>query len=238
MTINKKPDLGLALLEAGWPKDYLFLTQEFRILRIRFIDEIAVVESEVKLGDDYLPGEFHYSKYEFKGFFQQFKVIYKEYDIFDVVDTFFSEAESESEFTLPFDSRGGLESQFRWVLYGFPVNQEPKQKSQNIFPLVSSDLSLEIYWNLNEDTFFRPLSIVAAEICCALIHDQKSLPEAMPYINAMLTLNNPEDQVGSDSAETIADYALLNMRKWRTVLGKRYREELQMIVNALSAKSD
>ncbi len=54
---------------------------------------------------------------------------------------------------------------------------------------------------------------------------------AVPYINAMATLNTITDRYGAEDAQGIVVYFLSNARNWRGDTAKRIKAELKLMAN-------
>lgn len=73
----------------------------------------------------------------------------------------------------------------------------------------------------------RPLSVIANEIS----KDWKGIYfGAVPYLDAMSTLNSIEDNYGMDSGKSIVLYFLSNASSWRGDVAKRVKAELKKMV--------
>ena len=73
----------------------------------------------------------------------------------------------------------------------------------------------------------RPLSTIAREIRS----DWKKVNfAAVPYLQAMSTLNSVDDTYISDSARSIVNYFLSNASTWRGETAKRIKKELNAMV--------
>lgn len=55
---------------------------------------------------------------------------------------------------------------------------------------------------------------------------------AVPYLDAMLTLNTLRDKYGLDSAESIVNYFLANAQTWRGETARRIKAELNGMLKA------
>lgn len=53
---------------------------------------------------------------------------------------------------------------------------------------------------------------------------------AVPYLQAMLTLNSINDKYGWDSADSIIRYFLANAQYWRGEKAKKIKEELKEMI--------
>jgi len=53
---------------------------------------------------------------------------------------------------------------------------------------------------------------------------------AVPYLDAMRSLDNVSDKIGADSAKTIILYFLWNASQWRGEVAKRVKAELKSII--------
>lgn len=79
----------------------------------------------------------------------------------------------------------------------------------------------------------RPLNKIAAEILCAWREEYKDKPQprfmtfAYPYVEAMLSLENPSETYGLESGDMIVAYALSNMIQWRGEKARQIKAELK-----------
>jgi hypothetical protein len=73
-------------------------------------------------------------------------------------------------------------------------------------------------------TNHRPLHVIANEIRKDW---QKVYFGAVPYLQAMQTLDKPTDRYGMDSAKSIANYFLANASSWRGDKAKQIKAELK-----------
>ena len=76
----------------------------------------------------------------------------------------------------------------------------------------------------------RELSVIANEIrkdWRATAKDGKIYFGAVPYLDAMSTMNSIEDNYGMDSGESIVLYFLSNASSWRGETAKRIKAELK-----------
>jgi len=53
---------------------------------------------------------------------------------------------------------------------------------------------------------------------------------AVPYLDAMTTLNSIEDNYGYDSGKSIVNYFLCNAQTWRGETARRIKKELNAMV--------
>jgi hypothetical protein len=77
----------------------------------------------------------------------------------------------------------------------------------------------------------RPLSTIAEEI----LADYRSRGRplyfgAVPYVDAMRSLNSVTDHYGYESGDMIVAYALSNLSTWRGDTAKRVKAELRAIL--------
>jgi len=79
----------------------------------------------------------------------------------------------------------------------------------------------------NQKEAHRPLHQIAQDI---LQHWPKPYFGAVPYIEAMQSLDSIHDDYGFDSAESIVLYFLANASTWRGEDAKRIKTELKSIV--------
>lgn len=73
----------------------------------------------------------------------------------------------------------------------------------------------------------RTLSTIANEV---LLDWKKPYFGAVPYLEAMLTLDSVADDYGMDSGESIVIYFLANATTWRGETAKRIKAELKAMV--------
>ena len=74
----------------------------------------------------------------------------------------------------------------------------------------------------------RPLSVIAEEIQ----RDWKNIYfGAVPYLDAMLTLNSINENYFCDSAKSIVLYFLANANPWRGETARRIKAELKKLAN-------
>lgn len=76
-------------------------------------------------------------------------------------------------------------------------------------------------------TDVRPVYVIANEI-----RNDWTRPYfgAIPYLNAMLTLNTMRDRYGLDPADDIVRYFLSNAKTWRGETAKRIKAELKAML--------
>ena len=80
---------------------------------------------------------------------------------------------------------------------------------------------------MNTNTTFRPLHKIAAEIKS----DWKKVNfAAKPYLDAMLTLNTPNDKYFFDSADMVVRHFLCNSGTWKGETARRVKAELRKMV--------
>ena len=73
----------------------------------------------------------------------------------------------------------------------------------------------------------RPISVIAREIQA----DWKKIYfGAVPYLQAMRSLNSVKDRYFEDSAQTIVMYFLANAGTWRGETAKRIKAELKAMI--------
>lgn len=73
----------------------------------------------------------------------------------------------------------------------------------------------------------RPLSVIAQEI----YSDWSSVYfGAVPYLQAMRSLNSVNDPYGFDSGRSIVNYFLANAETWRGETARRVKKELKSLV--------
>ena len=72
----------------------------------------------------------------------------------------------------------------------------------------------------------RPLSVIAWEICADW---KRPYFGAVPYLEAMSTMVNINDDYGADSGRSIVLYFLSNANTWRGPVAKRVKAELKQM---------
>ena len=73
----------------------------------------------------------------------------------------------------------------------------------------------------------RPIREIAQEI----IQDWKQpYFGAVPYIQAMRSLDGPRDIYGAEDAESIVVYFLVNASNWRGDVARRVKTELKLLI--------
>lgn len=80
---------------------------------------------------------------------------------------------------------------------------------------------------MTTDTKPRPIHVIAREI---RIFWPKPYFGAVPYLNAMQSLDNIKDNYGADSAKSIILYFLANANTWRGEVARRVKKELKEMV--------
>ena len=73
----------------------------------------------------------------------------------------------------------------------------------------------------------RPIYLIAQEIRKDW---KKPYFGAVPYLNAMMTLDNINDYYGMDSARSIIAYFLGNANTWRGDVARRIKKELNELI--------
>ena len=73
----------------------------------------------------------------------------------------------------------------------------------------------------------RPLYTIAAEIRRDWVKPNYA---AVPYLEAMLSLNDLSDSYGCDSADMIVRYFLSNAGSWRGEAARRIKAELRSML--------
>lgn len=81
---------------------------------------------------------------------------------------------------------------------------------------------------MNQTTTQRPLCEIAAEI--RKDWGAKLSPYAKPYLFAMMSLRNVNDQYGVEDGKTQVLYFLSNASTWRGETAKRVKAELKKMV--------
>ena len=73
----------------------------------------------------------------------------------------------------------------------------------------------------------RTLSTIAREIS----FDWKKVNfAAVPYLQAMATMESPQDNFGYDSGQSVVIYFLSNATSWRGDVARRIKKELKAII--------
>lgn len=73
----------------------------------------------------------------------------------------------------------------------------------------------------------RPLHVIAAEIRSDWY---KVYFGAVPYLDAMRSLNTVDDYYGLDSGRTVVRYFLANASTWRGDVARRVKAELKSLI--------
>lgn len=87
--------------------------------------------------------------------------------------------------------------------------------------------------SLVQDSRHRPLKTIAREICQDW---QKMSPYARPYVDALLTLDQIEDNYHLDTGSYIVNYFLANAQSWRGEKAKAIKLELKTILKSCDEK--
>lgn len=87
-------------------------------------------------------------------------------------------------------------------------------------------------------TSARPISTIANEICRILSRDfpgkwHERFYGAVPYLEAMLSLNSINDRYIEDTGYSMVAYFLSNMQTWRGDDAKRIKAELNAILKSV-----
>jgi hypothetical protein len=80
---------------------------------------------------------------------------------------------------------------------------------------------------MSTTTEHRPLSVIAREITADW---KKPYFGAVPYLDAMRTMNQVTEPFGADSGESIVLYFLSNATTWRGEIARRVKAELKEIL--------
>ncbi len=84
-------------------------------------------------------------------------------------------------------------------------------------------------WYYNADLSQMKLS----QIADVVIDNWKSVsPNALPYLKAMMNLNDISDRYGQDDAISIISYFLSNAPKWQGSVARKVKKYLRELVNA------
>ena len=89
-----------------------------------------------------------------------------------------------------------------------------------------------LYLSSNQITFImsntnRPLSVIATEITNNWENVNYG---AVPYLNALKTLNSIDDMFNQDSADSVVRYFLSNASSWRGETARRVKKELNAML--------
>ena len=76
-------------------------------------------------------------------------------------------------------------------------------------------------------TNMRTLREIAIEIC---VDWQPPYFAAVPYLQAMLSLSNADDNYGADDGRTVVNYFLANAKTWRGETARRIKAELKSML--------
>ena len=87
------------------------------------------------------------------------------------------------------------------------------------------------------NTNFRPISAIAAEIRQVFQRDfpnkcRERFYGAVPYLDAMFSLNSIKDRFIEDSGYSVVAYFLSNVTTWRGEDAKRIKAELNAILKS------
>lgn len=87
------------------------------------------------------------------------------------------------------------------------------------------------------NTNFRPISAIAAEIRQIFQRDfpnkwRERFYGAVPYLDAMFSLNSIKDRYIEDSGYSVVAYFLSNVTTWRGEDAKRIKAELNAILKS------
>jgi len=75
----------------------------------------------------------------------------------------------------------------------------------------------------------RPISLIAKEIKW---NWQNIYFGAVPYLDAMMSLDSIDEMYGMDSAKSVVLYFLANARTWRGDIARRIKKELNELVKS------
>ena len=77
----------------------------------------------------------------------------------------------------------------------------------------------------------RPINIIASEIKKDWTKDGKKVYfGAVPYLDAMFSLNDITDEYGCDSADSVIRYFLSNATTWKGDVARRIKKELNAMI--------
>lgn len=83
----------------------------------------------------------------------------------------------------------------------------------------------------------RSLSTIAREIIADYSQRGKAVHfSAVPYVNAMRSLDTLDDNYGDDDAESVVIYALSNLSTWRGETATRVKRELKVMLHEHNPK--
>lgn len=87
----------------------------------------------------------------------------------------------------------------------------------------------------------RPISEIARECKTSMLDQaqgykrpktlQQAFPYALPYLNAMLSLNRIEDAYGADSGRSVVLYFLSNADTWKGPKARELKAELRKLAD-------
>ena len=75
----------------------------------------------------------------------------------------------------------------------------------------------------------RPINSIAKEIKCNWLNVYFG---AVPYLNAMMSLDSIDEMYGLDSAKSVVLYFLANASTWRGDIARRIKKELNELVKS------
>ena len=84
-----------------------------------------------------------------------------------------------------------------------------------------------VFHTLIFNTTMRTLREIAIEIC---VDWQPPYFAAVPYLHAMLSLSNADDNYGADDGRTVVNYFLANAKTWRGETARRIKAELKSML--------
>ena len=80
---------------------------------------------------------------------------------------------------------------------------------------------------MTTETTTRPISTIAREICSDWV---KPYFGAVPYLDAMRSLDSIKDKYGYDDATSIVRYFLANAATWKGETARRIKAELKSML--------
>ncbi|MCP5496207.1 MAG: hypothetical protein H7A23_16805 [Leptospiraceae bacterium] len=84
----------------------------------------------------------------------------------------------------------------------------------------------------------RPLNVIAFDFLQCASFDNINIPEMEPYLNAMLSMTDIEENYGYDRGSVIVIYFLESIKKWKTKNVKPLRNELRMKLKKYQKNQD
>lgn len=87
-------------------------------------------------------------------------------------------------------------------------------------------------YEINTASPVIPRKRTIREIAIEIFADWKKVsPHALPYLEAMMTVEKPSDMYGAETAKGIVQYFLSNAEGWRGEGARRMKTELRELIN-------